>query len=342
MNAFFPGGKQIGSVLAFPYGWQQPAKTEEWAYEYCIRALGDNTHLQMLSFPWATLIDLQRKGKQNEAQKYIEALHWAPPKKTLIRATVMQHIYAKDLWPILSQLGITDVFWSHANKKNTIIDEIRLHPFPLYPACCAQQQELGEWVPLDERRYLYSFIGAYEKDLYLSFARNWIFAFPKRTDAIVKRRVQWHFEDVVYGEQINGVVRTQEMRHAEVEKMDEYREVIQHSIFSLCPSGSGPNTIRLWESVCLGAIPVIISDNIRLPGDEQAWRKAAIFVPENQNKVRDIPNLLENLSNSGEIPGRIAELKSIAKKYSLHVPGDDIENFFSGGWKELMGVSKRK
>ena len=38
-----------------------------------------------------------------------------------------------------------------------------------------------------------------------------------------------------------------------------------NSKFSLCPSGSGPNSIRFWESLSFGTIPVLLSDTYVLP-----------------------------------------------------------------------------
>ena len=66
---------------------------------------------------------------------------------------------------------------------------------------------------------------------------------------------------------------------------EEYIRVLEESIFCICPSGSGPNSIRLWEAVEFGCIPVIISDDyddslieniihIKIP--EKKIRKVAI------------------------------------------------------------------
>jgi hypothetical protein len=299
MKVFYPGWEIKGSVLAFPHAWQRPAKTEEWVYERCLLDLPVNRYAQMLCFPWATLIDLQRRGKWAKAQFFLDALHWTPPKSTLIRATVMQHIWAKDIFPALERLGITDVFWAHATKNETRIGKIRIHPFPLYPVCCAEsEQDSNEWVGPAERRYLYSFIGAYEPSLYLSKARQWIFNLPACEEAVVVRRTKWHFEDAVYGDQIEGAAQSDEMIKAQSDRKRQYKEVLNQSIFSLCPSGAGPNTIRLWESIRLGAIPVVISDQCLLPGDVTLWRRASVLIPETQNAVQAIPSTLAKLVDS--------------------------------------------
>jgi len=47
----------------------------------------------------------------------------------------------------------------------------------------------------------------------------------------------------------------------------------------LCPSGSGPNSIRLWESLAAGAIPVVLADTLELPA-HPLWKDAVVFLPE--------------------------------------------------------------
>lgn len=78
---------------------------------------------------------------------------------TLLRVTVCQHIYMRDLLPFFRQLKITDVFWAHALVNEPAIDGIRIHPFPLYPVRCADMsaKEREGLKSLSQRRYLYSF-----------------------------------------------------------------------------------------------------------------------------------------------------------------------------------------
>ena len=52
------------------------------------------------------------------------------------------------------------------------------------------------------------------------------------------------------------------------------------SVFSLCPEGTGPNTIRIWESMALGSIPVIYSDDWEPPEIEIPWSEFSIFIPQ--------------------------------------------------------------
>ena len=67
--------------------------------------------------------------------------------------------------------------------------------------------------------------------------------------------------------------------------------VLLRSKFSLCPSGSGPNSIRLWESLALGSIPVLLADTLELP-NHKLWDNAIVTILE-----KDIDNLVSILDN---------------------------------------------
>ena len=284
------------NILAFPYDWQRPAKTEEWAYERCLSGLEENNFAQMVFFPWATLIDLQNHGNLKRAMTFQDALRSPPPRITLIRATVCQHIYAKDVLPWFKQLKITDFFWPHATQNETLIDGIRIHPFPLYPvSCCDGDCQPANWIPLSQRRYLYSFIGAYQPGLYLSESRRHLFELPQRNDTCIVSRNEWHFEKAVYGEQIAGLIQDEVLLQEQRQREQHYKKILRNSVFSLCPSGSGPNSIRLWESLGFGCIPVILSDTLRLPGGLSAWQNAAVFVTETASSIAKLHQVLEEI-----------------------------------------------
>ncbi len=200
-------------LLAWPHGWQRPARTEEWAYEQYASSLERPLFAQLVCYPWATLIDLLGRGHTAPAESYLDALAKAPPPTTLVRATVCQHIHAERILPWLKTLGITDLFWTHSRVDAPAIDGIRVHPFPLYPVRCHDRprrldaSEVAASTNSDAsslRKYLYSFIGAYCPDGYLTQVRQWIFDLPSRPDALVLRRSEWHYESVVYEQQIGG------------------------------------------------------------------------------------------------------------------------------------------
>ncbi len=309
--------QKLQNIIAFPHGWQTPAKTEHWVFEQCTAAaLFKFPYVQLICFPWATLIDLLQHGNNGDEIIYLNALKLAPPRNSLIRATVCQHIYAKRMLPWFKQLKITDLYWSHATQKEYEIEGIRIHPFPLYPVRCFDKsaKDLIPGKSLVNRRHLYSFIGAYEPELYLSPVRKWIFNLSGNDQAYIKCRKEWHYFKKVYGEQISGSKINPEERKSHDKRSNDYISVLAGSIFSLCPSGSGPNSIRLWESLGFGCIPVVLAENLRLPGDEAEWEKAIIKVPETEQSVRQLPGILEAIAKDTD---RLCSMQEAGKKLWL-------------------------
>lgn len=299
-------------LLAWPFGWQRPARTEEWAYEQTWGTLDNLRFAELVCFPWASLIDLLDRGHAEKARDLLAALEHAPPRATLVRATVCQHILAPRMWPYLHSLGITDLFWAHARIDEPLRDGVRIHPFPLYPVRCFESSgaECDARTLGPHRKHLYSFVGAYSPDGYMTPVRQWIFELPDRVDAIVVRRSEWHYEADVYGVQIAGGKLALEQREQRHQLGSEYDQTLQDSVFSLCPSGSGPNSIRLWESLGFGCIPVLLADALRLPGDPQEWSEAIVRVPETLTAVSALPALLAEIAAD---PARVLRMQQAGR-----------------------------
>jgi len=75
----------------------------------------------------------------------------------------------------------------------------------------------------------------------------------------------------------------------------EFARILANSKFNLCPKGIGTSTIRLFETMRAGRVPVIISDGWIRPAGPR-WDDFAVFVPENQ--VHRIPEILEQEEES--------------------------------------------
>jgi hypothetical protein len=78
-----------------------------------------------------------------------------------------------------------------------------------------------------------------------------------------------------------------------------FKNLISKSIFGLCPRGYGPTSFRLYETIQLGSIPIIISDDFWLPFKDQIkWSDLALLVsPKN---IDNIPSLVDELIESGK------------------------------------------
>lgn len=259
-SVVYPSGWQRhGNIYSFPKYWQTPVKTEQYAFERLIAADDLGSKVQYICFPWATLIDCLNKKRADVAEKLIQALAMRPPKIGVSIVTICQHINAPEMLPFFEKLGITDLFWSHKTTSSDSLGEIRLHSYPLYPVAYFSDYNDGKFIPLNKRKYLYSFIGTYDPELYLDDSRSFIFNLPSHPEGLVVRRKEWHFEQEVYRKQVGGF----DLFNEDVDKKNEkeYVEVMKDSVFCLCPSGSGPNSIRLWEAVAYGCIPVLFDDN---------------------------------------------------------------------------------
>lgn len=331
------------NVLAYPHEWQRPAQTEEWAYQQLVDTVVCANFVEIVCFPWATLIDFLRRGRRDKATSLVRALQLCPPRTTLIRATVCQHIWAKDVLPFFQALKITDLFWSHATLDEVVTDGIRIHPFPLYPVRCFDEGKLvadfGD--QLVRRRFLYSFIGTYAGGLYLTPVRQWIFELPARRDACILQREQWHYEKHVYERQIAGRALNDEEERDYKVRSEEYTTVMRQSVFALCPSGAGPNSVRLWEALGFGCIPVVISDSLRLPGDRTEWSQAIVRVPETQEAIAELPNRLALLKAD---QGRIGAMRRAGwgqwKKYGEAGPTTAVAKFESKNYIRALVMSQ--
>jgi hypothetical protein len=79
-------------------------------------------------------------------------------------------------------------------------------------------------------------------------------------------------------------------------KSHEYIDAIQSSIFSLCPEGFLPWSPRLYESIQLGAIPILLADNIVLPFERFIdWRSISVKI--NVSNIRNITNFVHRIDN---------------------------------------------
>ena len=101
-----------------------------------------------------------------------------------------------------------------------------------------------------------------------------------------------------------------------VRGQERYAKVLQQSSFFLCPRGAGASSIRLFEVMQAGAVPVIVSDRW-IPNADIPWHKFALFVRE-----RDLPNLDTIIRRrAAEAPHRAKQARHAWEKYCNHSAG---------------------
>lgn len=319
------------AILAYDADWQLPARTEQYAFEQLAKRGIASPSCAFVAFPWASLIDGLARGTVlgERLTKALDKLKKPVGKKRIV--TVCQHIKFRDYLHLFEKAGITDLFASHAEVSERRIGKINIHPFPLYPAQAEKdslvaQQGTAEFLA---RPHLFSFVGAYDSRYYLTPVRRWISNLRGAENGYIELREQWHFEKRVYANQVYGEALTETERAEESTAAADFVSLLKDTQFSLCPSGTGPNSIRLWESLEFGCIPVILSDKLALPGPEDLWRRACVFIDESEASVLAIPNRLAELARDPVlIANKLSACADLRSKFGLVGFATGIEALF--------------
>lgn len=330
-------------LLALDADWQYPAVTEQHAYH---RMCAETARLAgrplYVAYPWATLIDKLSNttpDRDLHADRFAQFCRQLP--QGVEKVTVCQHIHGRKYRHLFQQAGIRTVFWSHATFE-TAADPatapsaaVRFLPFPLYPVQVTEAlPEAAPEADAAPRRYLFSFIGARANQHYLTEARNHILEhLAGDPRGLIIGRDSWHYQKIVYDLQVRGKIRDgAAVDLVDLSASDQFRLSLQHSTFSLCPSGSGPNSIRLWESIGAGSIPVILAESWAPPGDRRLWDLAAVFCAEDAASIRALPDRLERIASD---PARLAQMRhALRQLWLLYGPQafvTDVQAFLLAG-----------
>ena len=268
--------------------WQYPVITEKTFYEQ------NKNEEKFLGFPWATIIDKRYNLNVifNIIKPYI--------KQGIQYYTCCQHISFRQLIPLFKALNIHTLYTPHKILLEDKLSDVQLKPCPLYAVNIedpSRNDIFSKNNPLTMNRlFLYSFQGAYNHNWYLTNIRKRIFEMKHPDNCYVNHIGNWHFDNVVYNKSQNNEYTLNET-DTDRDRTMKYNQLLLNSRYSLCPSGSGPNSIRFWESLAVGSIPVLLADTLELPVHE-LWDKSIIRIPE--NKLEELPNILSNISDEKE------------------------------------------
>jgi hypothetical protein len=225
--------------------WQYPVITEKIFYEQ------NKENNNFIGLPWATIID---KNKNLDLEFITKHLY----QQNLY--TCCQHIRFKNLLPLFKKIKITALYTPHKIKGEDIIDGIHIKPCPLYAKIIEDDFKDFNFSEEYTRKYLYSFQGGWQKG-YMSDIRQKIFDMKHPNNCYIKCTGDWHFNSVVYNEKQNkDGDYNKDFLHSQRET--NYGQLLQDSRYTLCPSGTGPNSIRFWEALGSGSIPIILSDQM--------------------------------------------------------------------------------
>ena len=124
----------FNNCIAYDKEWQYPAITEKHAFNMlCNREDSPESNSIYVAFPWATLIDLLNNCKDRSRilqDMLTQIKKKITGKKNII--TVCQHISMLKYQNIFIEMGITDIFWTHAIKgQDTLPKSQRVNIYPL-------------------------------------------------------------------------------------------------------------------------------------------------------------------------------------------------------------------
>ncbi len=290
--------------------WQWPGRTEGAAWDLHrdlrLRPEADDWHLY-LGLPWATWLDRRRIDAEQSEMALEFSLQrsrlraWRQRARAQGRAlhahTVCQHIEWRSLLPLWREIGLTDIWLSHAPGASAepAAWGLRLHPWRLLAVNVEdpqRRQGLDIGRPCSQRQTLASFVGAHAEH-YLSDVRLRLRALELEPGFVIDVGRGWHFEGVVYGHQIAGQALADS--YMIDDSVAAYNRLLSESVFALCPSGAGPNTLRLWEALAVGAIPVLLGVMPELPqGGSLAplnWDEILLQIPDPFD-VTELPAML--------------------------------------------------
>lgn len=262
--------------------WQYPAITEKTFYNQ--NKFNDN----FIGFPWATIVDKRYNFNMiyNILKQYIV--------QNTEYYTCCQHIVFRKFIPLWKALNIKTVYVSHKILGEDEINGISFKPCPLYAVNIEANESNSKFKNKDllniNRKYLYNFIGGYQRD-YLSKIRPNIFKMKHPKNTIIKNTGEWHFNKLVYNEKQNSKLELN-LNDEHINKTKYYNEILLTSRYTLSPSGTGPNSIRFWEALGSGSIPVLLADRLELP-EHELWNDAIIKL--NENEIKLLPKLLKEI-----------------------------------------------
>ena len=205
-----------------------PVKTEETIQKQLIdRQHEINTEYSYVRIPLAFWINT--KGIA-ETQKIINNVCRENEDKKLF--FVCQHILVNRI-----KFHGHLVFTPHA----TLFDSYQAIP---HYSCNYDVKFSKDW---KEREYTFSFIGSFQTH---PVRKRLYDALKDRNDCLILDTGGWHFESDKKKQEQNAI---------------KYIEVLGNTKYSLCPRGTGPSTIRMWESMAMGSKPTILSDTLKYP-----------------------------------------------------------------------------
>jgi len=162
-------------------------------------------------------------------------------------------------------------------------------------ACAAYDHDMINNIEIIPMPYINTFaFKPTTKDILVSF----LGAITHECRNIIKQRI--HNKNIIFRDTYH-ITSDFFIKNKKTTEEQEYEDILSRSRFSLCPRGSNPNSVRFWESLAAGAIPILISDGYKLP--VWNWDKTIIRLKESDLlnlDYEELENVLLNLKDENE------------------------------------------
>jgi hypothetical protein len=264
-------------------------KYEKFPVEYeCFNQLKNDTDLNYIAVPWTQILNSHwlRYPNWHPAEYYFRILS----KEKITQQnnfTICQHDSYMSLKLYYKHLNITKVF-SPLHDTASTIDGVEIIPI--------------------------SFTSSFDfesvkKDIFVSFVGT-------HTSHPIRERMKTRIygDGIIYRDSYHIDTDTFDGKNKKEREEAEYKDILQRSRFSLCPRGSSPSSVRFWESLHAGAIPILISDNWCLPYWD--WDNTIIKINERDFETMSYYNIIK-LLNDIPLVREVTMRKNCLKAYNL-------------------------
>jgi hypothetical protein len=262
---------------------------EKFPVEYrCFQQLENVSDINYVAIPWTQILNsgwLNFPGRRNRNEYLKELASYKINQYN--NFTVCQHDDYMQLIEFYRHLHITTVFSPLHNRYNNI-EGIDIIPIPFTNSFTFEEKIKD----ID-----FSFVGAYVTHPIRRYMKEYI-----NGDNIIYRNDYHVGGDISISKPIEE---------------SEYKNILERSKFSICPRGSSPSSVRFWESIAAGAIPILVSDDWVLP--EWDWDNTILKISEDQFTsygYDDISHLVDRVLNDCDRYNRLqTNCKLAANKF---------------------------
>jgi hypothetical protein len=250
--------------------WQFPARTEAAAQanhagERAVALHGDTLHVYV-GLPWATFLEKKRGDARLQNPHGLRAFATRSAASARCASHGLPARPLRALAPMWQSLGVTDAWLPPAGAgiPNAALLPFALHPWRLLRSTSKTPNAAPELTSAAIRPPSDTSLVRRRAPRVLPVGRAAAAAaLRRRALPDPDQRTSGTLQDVVFGHQVGNAPLAESYRIDET--VTEYNRVLSESVFALCPPGAGPNSLRLWESMAVGAIPVLFEPEPALP-----------------------------------------------------------------------------